>query len=283
MIQQVNQITFHPYIGRCGNKAKMDGFVPKKRGRLWVNDHPKAVKLGDYPVFSLEGISYSGLENNIAFQNNGQHVLVMDNHNYSAAFIIDLLGRGVIKPDSKMAHVDAHLDLQGSDFSTDYYSCSALFLEEDRHEYLLRTTTVGSWQVEPLFKSGIVDQSEWTAIALWKNDHQWKGIRWSPWQSENWKMSENPYYSFDELHGVFDIVDIDIDVFMHLDRTLSEEERENTSKGMICERIRSRIDVLADFAKPAKAVTIALSPGYMDQGRSMVYAVELLRGMGHLM
>ena len=72
-----------------------------KRGRYFTTCEwivPANAHLFDRVVRNKQDYGWSyGLESNIYLRIGGKHVLVMDNHNFAAAFIVEMFGRGIIR------------------------------------------------------------------------------------------------------------------------------------------------------------------------------------------
>jgi len=277
------------------------------RNGLWIAGGPRDVKRGNYIVYGdsnsskkigeiydyqneEEGFS-RGLDQNVYMTIGKSRVLVMDNHNFAAAFIIEMRREGIIGDHAAMAHIDRHDDLSGiypgNAFNIKEYESLATLNEKLR--YIISCTTIESWQRIPLLDTGIVDAERSMWAYYDQRDHKkrgWFSIGYNALGRVNY-MSPNEMIkdSLRDAAKAVDIVDIDIDVLDELDKALSAEEKAMvTKKWVIPEKIRKRLEELAELAVSAKVVTIATSPGYMPQERAIIYVkilLEMMRKLNH--
>ncbi len=238
------------------------------------------------PLFVDPGVvphfGYSiGLENNVYIRSGDKHVLVMDNHLYAMPFLAFLYGQNVIRERSGIVHVDEHAD---DGHSEDFIWSEYLALEGlSRMEYLYGTVGCANW-ISPLLVGGLIDQQRYHYIALGtdlEGNYEWR----SRFLRDTDSALAHPvqacfplYIEVDEIRP--DILDIDIDCVDVLDRSLSFRQKEEVLNGTIPQDIREKLDALIIMAGYAPVITIATSPGYIDQTRAMQYVLYLLRGIG---
>ena len=106
---QINQMAwrnainnFIKYKRAKKDLSKYQKKLLKNRKKLWVNGGIKDIKIGNYYVFRMfEKLKFSGLENNVALKNGNKHILICDNHNFAAAYIIEMYNNEVIGKNSK--------------------------------------------------------------------------------------------------------------------------------------------------------------------------------------
>lgn len=281
----------------------------RERGALWVKGEIKDIRPGRYPVLcenvikgkmdpelydNVEeapkaagllkiierlipvtiGIGWAkGLKNNVRMKIDGKEVLVMDNHNFAAPFIMEAFHRGIIGPKSRMAHIDGHPDFSGwlwtSDFDHKVYA--GLRTDDEKFRYVVEHTTINNWQCGPLLLSGIVDEGAWRWYFIHPVNHTWYS------QNSSFGGHYNKYNILSQSRtGRNDIIDIDIDFLYPLDRSLSGDEKDDVLKGKIPPQIRMKLFEVARLARQAKVITIATSPCYISQPRAIEYVKTLL-------
>lgn len=277
------------------SQARLARNVIKKRGTLWEKGGIRDIKKGNYFAFcnfipaqmkdpelfdkaklfrnSQDGFGWTkGLANNVYLRIGKKHVLVMDNHNFAAAFIIEMFKRGVVGKKSAMVHMDDHPDYFGVWGRFRFQNYSALKTDSERMRYLMQNTTIEEWMHLPLFKPLIVDQKK----LAWLRLHE-KSFVWCDTDPIVTAMQKR-LASIRQLSqgNRWDIADIDIDVLSPLDRTLSKEEKAGILKGKISQRIMDKLVDMAWMAKRANVITIATSPCFIAQDRALVYVKALL-------
>jgi hypothetical protein len=267
-----------------------------ERPLMWVKGTAKDIKLGDYfvhaerliltesegRVFSDDISSddsgnevgrYKGLMNNVYMRAGDAHMLVMDNHTYAAAFIASMSAKHIIPLGAKMVHIDEHDDLSPHRPDFDLKTYRLLRKAKQKHLYLIDRTDIASWQVNPLFKENIVDANTWR----WHMLNQ-VGCSWIKFRRDGQMPVCTLKYLTDDEREIRDshIIDIDIDVLLPLERHFSNVEKKLLAKKKIPSFVRPYINELAQSAKNARVITIATSPGYMDQDHALLYTKELV-------
>lgn len=266
-----------------------------ERPYIWKHGMIKDIKLGDYFVhaenlrrndyegrrlcddFSSDGNGnrvgrFKGLQNNIYLRIGDAHVLVMDNHNYAAAFILSMNAKGVIPFGASMVHIDEHDDMsrRGLDFTLKAFR--QLRIAKQRHQYLLQNTDIASWQRNPLFMENLVNMDLWRWYSLTNSGSSWLSYD---------AVGSLPAIYFKGLQKAigkinYQIMDIDIDVLLPLEKHFSDKDSSLLSKGNVPEQISLKIKEIAQAATNAKVITIATSPGYFNQYRAVIYAKKLV-------
>jgi hypothetical protein len=280
------------------NEVVRTNTLLKARPDMWVKGDVGDIKLGDYFVHyewinrkdyqerklcdhlvnegPRETIGWiKGLEKNIHVRAGDTDILVMDNHNYAAVFIIDMFHKDNIAHMAKMVHIDRHHDFAWAGETFDVKAYANLRKAKDRHRYLLNYTDIANWQHNPLFKDKFVDINKWHWIVMDNFGKSW--VETDP-------VSHVDFRSFRKLSGLgfvekADILDIDLDVFTLLDRNLSDMDRYHLMTGKIPPIAVPLFLDLVNAAKRKKVITIATSPGYMDQKQAVVYARNLVSGI----
>ena len=251
---------------------KRNAIIARHRSALWKEGSLRDITLGVYPVFDwpmllaipeladwIHGRNGAqwlrGLAQNIRLEIQGVPVLVVDNHNFALPFILELFAGKKIR----MVHIDEHDDMkENQKFSLLTYQH---LLSAEKVPYLLEHTTVDDWQ-SLLFNSGILAADRW----------QWVSIDEETAQFIQKDFESNRTLGrFEGVKGVIDLFDLDIDVLAVLDNKLSETQKEEVLQGKIPKTIREKLDELVGFARQAKAVIAATSPGFIMQQRALVY------------
>jgi hypothetical protein len=220
-----------------------------------------------------------GLSDNITMKLNGKNILVMDNHYFAAAFIIEMMGSEVLQPKSFMMHFDEHSDMgRGPDFSCSMYV--GLKTAAEKIAFLNQNAGIGGWIEGPLMDSGRLDNFGYLWVLLnEKNLHWTTGI---PKCTDSWHRQGEltEIKKMAEITVKDKIVDVDIDVLLPIENGLTQTEKDNILKGFIPRLLEERLRDIADAASFARVVTIATSPAYIVQDRAIVYVKKLLEFMG---
>jgi len=209
-----------------------------------------------------------GLQQNIYMKIGRTHIFIMDNDLYSGPALVTMHDQGIISSGSRMLHIDEHDDLNPDcDFNLEMFRKSRTRHDENR--YVLQKLEINNWQIEPLFNSGIVDENIWLWGQLSSDGQAWivSGIN-----SEQKRIER-----LSCVTGDFDIVHVDLDVFLPIEAQMSEKEKKAVLGGPLHPLILKKLDELAKAASKARVVPIATSPCYMNQARAIIYAKELVR------
>ncbi|MDD5457556.1 MAG: UPF0489 family protein [Candidatus Margulisbacteria bacterium] len=278
-------------------KEQLTSIIMRFRKNFWLAGSVNDIKVGNYFVMSLyhdfmrdksdfsyvrtrcqfELVQYQswtcGLKNNVLLNIKGLPILVMDNHNFALPFIIYQFINRVLDMNCSMLHIDHHEDL-----NINYeFSLKQLLETEDinkKLEYFLKTTEIGSWQYHPLFgfsnEKTFVDKNKWQWLYLDKiadNRAEWGCVH-----HPDKKMA----VSLKAISKSADLVDVDIDFLIPLEKTMSVQEKMQVLQGIIPIKILLKLQEVASLCSAAKAVTIATSPGFINQQRAIVYVKTLL-------
>jgi hypothetical protein len=263
--------------------SKINEILLKRRANLWISGKKEDIKKGKYFVqfnHSLSGKHdinnpadwtnrekrrlgttgwFCGLENNVKLEVGGKNVLVMDNHNFAAPFIIKMFRENIINENSSMIHIDMHPDCGGTPgFNLDDYI--NISEEKEKIKYVLAKTSVGQWLYYPLFYNNVIDDKKWQWLTL-DNDKLVKR-----------NTKEEIVGTIDNLQRDLDVADVDLDFLLPIDKKLTDSEKGCVLQGKFPKIIRSMILEVAKIAKLAKVITIATSPAYINQQRAIAYA-----------
>ena len=250
--------------------------IMQYRPSLWKEGNSNELMMGDFFVMGLEyrkdivldipdweikpseptnGTKsifwFRGLKHTISTTVSNTPSLICDNHNYAAAFILELIEKGILKrQNNAMLHVDQHGDLDEDGYFNPKQYLAFFMTKRRRLKYLLEFSTITNWQ-NPLFRSGIIDGKRWSHLRLLDNGE---------WTLQKKMVSDVIDPEKEDLSDC-DIIDIDIDVLYPADKLLSLEERRAAAGGAIPQPIEASLDKIASLMKNAKAITIASSPG----------------------
>ncbi len=273
------------------NRKRMK-LILQYRPSLWKEGHSNELRMGDFFVMGYEPNKemdpdlpdweikpshpasgtksifwFRGLEQTISTTIIHTPILICDNHNYALAFILELVKKGILqRRNNKMLHVDQHGDLEEDRFFNPKRYSAFYMTKGKKLKYLLEFSTVANWQ-HPLFQSGIIDERQWSHLRLLDNGE---------WTLQK-KVASDVIDSEKEALTNCDIIDIDIDVLYPADKLLSMEEKRAVEGGTIPRQIQRPLNKIASLMKNAKAITVASSPGYINQSRALVYIKELLK------
>ena len=271
---------------------KIMKLILQYRPSLWKEGHSNELMMGNFLVMGLEPRKeivldipdweikpsdlasgnksiywFRGLKHTISTTIINTPILICDNHNYAVAFISELIAKGILqRQNNKMLHVDQHGDLEEDGFFNPKRYLAFFMTKGKKLRYLLESSTVTNWQT-PLFRSGIIDERRWSHVRLLDN---------GKWTVQKKSISDAIDLEKEDLSDC-DIVDIDIDVLYPADKLLSNEENRAVEGGAIPQPIEASLDKIASLMKNAKAITIASSPGYINQSRALVYIKKLLK------
>lgn len=212
-----------------------------------------------------------GLQNNVALEMNGKKVLVTDNHEFAAAFIIEMFRQGVLNSKSSFIHIDDHPDFGRSEnFKLSEYV--SIPDERAKVAYLSSRARIAGWIRDPLMETEIIDNS-WPWVVISRKDGTW-GMG-----DQNNEKIYDGISKLSMIYGEFgrDIVDIDLDVLLPPDERLSKHWLSLVgTRHAVPPEIDRYLKEMAEAASLAKVVTIATSPCYMVQERARAYLMKLL-------
>lgn len=274
------------------HRPKMMKLIMQYRPSLWKEGHSNELMMGDFFVMGFEPNKeidpdlpdweikpsdpasgtqsifwFRGLKQTMSTTIVHTPILICDNHNYALAFILDLIEKGILqRQNNKMLHVDQHGDLEENGVFNPKKYLAFFMTKGKKLKYLLESSTIANWQ-SPLFRSGIIDERRWSHLRFLDNGE---------WTIQK-KVTADVIDSEKEDLSDCDIIDIDIDVLYQADKLLSIEEKRAVEGGAIPQPIEASLDKIASLMKNAKVVTIASSPGFINQARALVYIKKLLK------
>lgn len=218
--------------------------------------------------------SHKGLESMVRLRENPK-VYLIDNHNWAFFAWAEALKEGLINPGAYLIHVDDHSDTDAFELTfdglyKDPFDLTNLSMMADFAETVIEVQNF----IEPAVRSGIISSGE----VLWvcPPNHRLSTLGWHEKESSFASRHYNGVKHYKDflkgevieeiIEGIPNpkgvILDIDLDYFVPM--------QENP------QMIRNHIEILRELIELAGCVTIASSPGYMDQSWAVQLAHELL-------
>ena len=203
---------------------------------------------------------------------------VCDHHNYALPFILEKSKQLKLNKLQTLIHADAHSDAFKNDkFNSTLYAkkFSKKQANKEKMEYFYSNTRINDWMISPLTQNNHIELNNWRWLNIVEKNKQ-PTLKATDYK--NYLMGTNRFFNLSKFQNLdsAEIFDLDIDILTIPDNNLTEEEKSDILKGTIPNQILSFLRELAKLCNSAKIVTIATSPGFINQERAIIYVKKFL-------